>query len=43
MGEHFYCDGYTDNIRGLFSRDIKQPLKLIADGEVHFRIPKDLF
>jgi hypothetical protein len=43
MAEHFNFDRYTDNVRVLFSRDIKQPLTSIADGEVHFSIPKDLF
>jgi len=43
MAEHFSCDRYTDNVRVLLSRDIKQSSKSIADGEVHFSIPKDLF
>lgn len=43
MAEHFSCESYTDNVRVIFSRDIKQLLKSIADGEVHFSIPKDLF
>jgi phage gp36-like protein len=43
MAERFNYGRYTDNVRVRFSRDTKQLLKSVADGEIHFSIPKDLF